>query len=102
MLESVLCHDPPPIAEGLAIQDKRGKSERKPRWRGGEILTTQPNQRLLQVRYNGRGARIEAKYTLTDYENQTFDILVPSWRSRLFINDEVYDISRVAHCAGCV
>ncbi|MBP1753350.1 MAG: hypothetical protein H6Q57_2186 [Geobacteraceae bacterium] len=47
----------------LQIQDERDTSERKRRWRGGEIRTTQPNQRPLQVRRNGKDARTGGKYT---------------------------------------
>jgi len=46
------------------VQDERGKSERKRRWRGGEIPTTQPNQRPLQVRCNGKDANDAGKYNL--------------------------------------
>jgi len=42
---------------------RRGKSESKRRWKGGEMRTTQPNQRPLQVRCNGKDARAGGKYT---------------------------------------
>jgi hypothetical protein len=46
------------------IQERRGKSEKKRRWKRSETETTQPNQRPLQVRCNGKNARDNGKYTL--------------------------------------
>jgi hypothetical protein len=59
-----LCHDPLPRQKVWQIKDERSRSEVKVRWRGGEIRTTQPNQRSLEVRCNGKDARTGEEYTL--------------------------------------
>jgi hypothetical protein len=50
------------------IKDERSRSEVRIRWRGGEIRTTQPNQRSLQVRCNGKDARTGEEYTLAQFQ----------------------------------
>jgi len=63
-LEFVLCQIHLLKQKVWQIQDRRCNSERKRRWRDGETQTTQPDQRPLQVRCNGKDANTDGKYTL--------------------------------------
>jgi hypothetical protein len=52
------------------IQEKRGKIERKRRWRGGDARLKQPNQRPLQVRLSGKMLRPGWIIPLSSTKNQ--------------------------------